>query len=401
MFGFRQMPATRENAFSNRKADHPPITGINMFFINRIESMRFPDRGLALLAALLVATASACFGEQKPPNIIFIIGDGMGIGAITAARCMGPGEYGGLTLDTMPVTGFVKTHSENALVTDSAASGTALATGHKTQNGRLSTDAQGRRLLTIAELASETGKSTGIITTDLLTGATPAAFFSHCDSRAEQESIALQLPATPVTVAMGGGKEYFLPAVEGRGGRKDAEDVVAMAKSKGFEVCFDSASLAAVKPRRLLGLFTFDAAGPTLEAMLASTLAVVSANPRGFFIMAESCLPDKGGHANNLDTSFRGVSALDDALRCALVFAKKDGNTLVVVTADHETGGLAVQSQDDKNPKLKPGWLSGDHTGNMVPVYAFGPGAEFFSGTHDNTELPKIMAGLWGKKLGD
>lgn len=152
---------------------------------------------------------------------------------------------------------------------------------------------------------------------------------------------------------------------------------------------------------RLLGLFTFNANGPTLKAMLDATLSKVSTNPRGFFIMAESCLPDKGGHANDIATSFQGVKALEDALLSALEFAKQDGHTLVVVTADHETGGLAVQNRGDQAPQLTPGWLCKDHTGNMVAVYAFGPEAEKFSGTHDNTDLPKIMAELWGKKLGE
>jgi len=357
-------------------------------------------RGFAWLATLVIATSSAGHAGESPKNIIFIIGDGMGIGAITAARCIGPGENGGLTLDGMPVTGLVKTHSESALVTDSAASGTALATGHKTLNGRIATDSQGRPLESLAELAGKMGKSSGIITTDLLTGATPAVFFSHAEGRSLQDDIALQLPSSPVTVAMGGGKENFIPPAAGKGGRKDGADVVAMARGKGFDVCFDSASMRGSKSDRLLGLFSFSADGPTLEAMLRSTLSIVSKNPKGFFVMAESCLPDKGGHGNDIATSFEGVKALDDALRSALEFAKNDGRTLVVVTADHETGGLAVLDRDAMNPKLKPGWLCGHHTGNMVPVYAFGPASEKFSGTHDNTDLPKIMAELWGKKLG-
>ena len=353
-----------------------------------MKDKRILVRRLLVLIVLLVVTCSGYAAESHPKNIILIIGDGMGIGAITAARCADPGESGTLTLDAMPVTGFAKTHPEKVLVTDSAAAGTALATGHKTENGRIAVDANGKDLRTILELANDLEKSTAVITTDSLTGATPAAFCAHVPSRDMQDAIAEQLIASKITVAMGSGRELLVPRL------------TAQAKQNGFDLALDAKAMEASHGQRLLGLFSFDTDGPTLAAMLEKTTSVLSADPDGFFMMAESCLPDKGGHGNNLAIVLKGVADLEDALRSALAFAAKSNDTLVVVTADHDTGGLAVLDRNGDTPLLTPGWVGGGHTGNMVAVYASGPGAERFSGTHDNTDIPKIFAALWGKTLG-
>lgn len=345
-------------------------------------------RRLLVLIVLLAVACSGFAAESLPKNVILIIGDGMGVGAITAARCAGPGENGALTLDTMPVTGLVKTHPEKVLVTDSAAAGTALATGHKTENGRIAVDAEGKSLPTILELAVDLGKSTAVITTDGVASATPAVFYAHVPSRGMTDVIAEQLVASKITVAMGSGRGLFLPRL------------AAQIAQNGFDVALDANTMEASQGKRLLGLFSFDASGPTLAAMLNKAVSVLSADPDGFFMMAESCLPDKGGHSNNLQTVLKGVADLEAALRSALEFAKKDGQTLVLVTSDHDTGGLAVLDRGEKDPLLTPGWVGTGHTGNMVPIYAFGPGAERFCGTHDNTEIPKIVAALWGRTLG-
>lgn len=360
-------------------------------------AIRSSARRLTLAFLLLLFSVVDIEARPRVRNIIFIIGDGMGIGAVTAARCSGPGANGQLVLDTMPVTGLVKTHSAGRLVTDSAASGTALATGCKTDNGSISVDPGGRVLPTILELAGEMGKSSGVITTDTVTSATPAVFYAHVDSRAREEDIALQLVESRIDVAMGSGRRYF---AAGPDGRKDGLDVLARARRNGFDVLLDAPALAAGGGKRLLGLFSFDDAGPRLESMLEKTLGALARNRRGFFVMAESCLPDKGGHKNDIALSLRGVNELENALRCALRFAARDRHTLVVVTADHDTGGLAVQNGDERNPRFTPAWVDGHHTGNMVAVYAYGPGAEKFTGTHDNTDIPRIIASLWGRTLG-
>lgn len=354
-----------------------------------------------LVLVLFAISISGCQSAVRPKNIIFIIGDGMGIGAITSARCADCGSDGSLVLDSMPITGLVKTHSENSIVTDSAASGTALATGHKTNNGYISVDSKGKKLSTILELADSMGKSTGVLTNDLVTSATPAVFYAHVAGRDEQDDIAAQLVSSHITLAMGGGKRYFVPAGSSAEGRKDGRNLTKEAEGRGFDVVSDKQSMVASRSKRLMGLFSFDEHGPTVEEMLTKSISVLSANPKGFFVMAESCHPDKGGHANNYALNLEGVNDLEAALRSALAFARKNGETLVVVTADHETGGLAALNADGSGRKFKPGWLISNHTGNMVAVYAYGVGAERFCGTHDNTELPKIFAALWQKRLAD
>lgn len=342
---------------------------------------------------MLIVAVSAYGVEARPKNVILIIGDGMGIGAITAARCAGPGEDGKLILDTMPVTGLLKTHSTE-LVTDSAASATALATGCKTENARIAVDLKGKSLPTILELARALGKSTGVVTNDGVTGATPASFYAHSDSRYKEEEIAAQLVVSSIAVAMGSGKEHFTS-------RGDGRDLSAEAKRGGFDVIYDAKAMQASQSKRLLGLFSFGESGPTVEAMLNKAVSVLSKNPKGFFLIAESCWPDHRGHANDAAGVVQGVKDLDDALRSAMNFARKDGNTLVVVTSDHDTGGMAVRNRNADNPGFTAAWTGGSHTGNMVALYAFGPGAGKFAGTHDNTEVAKILAGLWGKKLGE
>ena len=355
-------------------------------------------RRLALIFVVFALAASSCLAASVPKNIILLIGDGMGVGAITAARCAGPGPNGRLLMDGMPVTGFALTHPVDALVTDSAASGTALATGVKTKNGMIGQDPKGAPLLSILEAARDMGKSTGVVTTDAIVGATPAAFYAHVENRKQGDDIAAQVLPARMNIAFGGGRSRFIPKTDSQDGRKDGRDLLDEARKRGYDVVTTPEELRKAAGDRILGLFD-DSSNPALDELTAKTLSVLNRNPKGFFVMVESSWPDGGGHANNAELVVKGVRALDAALGKALELAKSDGQTLVVVTADHDTGGLAIQDSDDKNPGFKPQWTGGGHTGNMVAVYAFGPGSERFAGTLDNTEIPKIFAELWGVKL--
>lgn len=359
-------------------------------------------RRLALIV-LLVVVATSCYAAAKPDNIILLIGDGMGIGPVSAARCAGPGRDGRLAMDTMPYTGLALTYAANALVTDSAAAATALATGVKTTNGTISLDPEGKRLKTILEVANELGKSTGIISTKFITDATPACFVAHIDSRGRNVDIAEQIVASKVNVVLGGGRQYFLPKDAG-GKREDNRNLLDEAKNRGFDVIDSAEEMAESTSNRLIGLFapnimTSERPEPTIEEMTSKAISILARNARGFFVMSEGGKIDSMGHGNDAEGMVRELLMFDDAVRAALEFAKKDGRTLVVVTADHDTGGLAVREPDKDHPAFTPGWVCTGHTANMVPIYAFGPGAERFTGTHDNTELPKIMADLWGQKL--
>jgi alkaline phosphatase len=364
---------------------------------------KLSERRLLLMMLVLIVLASACMADGTPRNIILLIGDGMGIGHITAARCEGPGPNGRLAMDTMPITGLVLTHPANALVTDSAAAGTALATGVKTNNGIISMAPDGKRLKTILELAEEKGKSTGIISTKSITDATPAVFVAHVINRSQKEDIAIQMISSRVNVILGGGKKYFLPQSEG-GSRADGRNLLDEAKKRGYDVFDTTDAMKQSTSKLIIGLFAQDSmlnqpSEPTIAEMTAKAISALAKNGKGFFLMSEGAKIDTESHGNNAVGMTKETLWFDDAVHTALDFAKKDKSTLVIVTADHETGGLAVLDPDSDAPKFKAGWVSKGHSANMVPVYAFGPSADRFSGTHDNTDIPKTFAGLWGQKL--
>ncbi len=358
-------------------------------------------RRLALVIAVLVLLASSCAAVEAPKNVILLIGDGMGIGAVTAGRVAS--KDGKLALDSMPYTGFVKTSSASKLVTDSAAAGTALATGHKTNNGVISQTPDGKRLTSILEVARSMGKLTGIISTKHIVDATPAVFVAHADNRAKGEEIAVQMINSRANLILGGGKRYFLPESDG-GSRKDDRNLLKEAKKLGYDVCLSAEDMAKSKSDRMLGLFAdyvmaSERPEPTIAEMTEKAIGTLSKGRNGFFLMSEGGKIDVYGHGNNAEGIAKEMLDFDEAIGKALEFARKDGRTLVVVTADHETGGAAVLEPSKDNPKLTMGWVTKGHAANMVPVYAFGPGAENFTGTLDNTEIPKRIAALWKQRL--
>lgn len=363
---------------------------------------RFVWRRLAI-ALVLCVLASSCAAGGVPKSVVLLIGDGMGVGHVTAARCAAHGPDGRLAMDMMPVTGLLLTHAANTLVTDSAAAGTALAAGVKTNNGMISMTPDGVRLRSILDVGRDIGKSTGIISTKAITDATPAVYVSNVTNRGMQEDIAAQMVARRVNVIMGGGRNLFVPKSAG-GGRSDERNLLDDARKRGYDVIDTAEAMNSTTADRVIGLFTpgnltSDRPEPTIAEMTTKAISILSANPKGFFLMSEGGKIDSGGHANDDKTVVKETLMFDDAVRAAVDFAKADGNTLVVVTADHDTGGMAVLSANAENPTHRAGWVTGGHTGNMVPVYAYGPGAERFSGTYDNTRIPQLIAELWKQKL--
>lgn len=322
----------------------------------------------------------------------------MGIGAVTAARCAAPRQR--LIVDSMPITGFSITHPSGNVVTDSAAGATALSTGTKTTNGRIATNPQDKRLTTILELAEKNGKSTGLISTKFITDATPAAFCTHAASRKQLTEIAEQMMQSGTDVILGGGKKYFIPTSEEGGAREDGKNLLSEAQKKGYDI-FDTADgLKNSKSQKMIGLFALDSLTtqepePTLAEMTSAAISKLGNNGKGFFLMCEGGQIDSYAHGNNLDGVIKQTLLFNDAISIALKYAQSHKDTLVVVTADHETGGLGVQDPGSDGAKVGAGWVGNGHTGNMVPIYAFGPGAELFSGTHQNIEIPKTFAKLW------
>ena len=337
--------------------------------------------------------------ESNPQvrNIILFIGDGMGIGQITLARLALVGADGQLNIDRFPYTGFLKTHSANDIVTDSAAAGTALATGQKTNNGMIGVSSTGQSIKTVLELAEELGKATGLITTVSIVHATPAAFGSHQASRSAYPEIANQIIDKNIEVLLGGGRIFFIPATESGSKRKDTRDLLQEARGNGYSVISTESQLSHETSKRILGIFADDAfignaQEPSLANMVSKAIERLARNKQGFFLMAEGGQIDWKAHANQPDGVIQEMRDFDAAVGRALEFAQSRKDTLVIVTADHETGGLSVLT--DKENRFRSGWNTTGHTGNMVAVFAYGPSAERFIGVLDNTDIGKIISAI-------
>lgn len=338
---------------------------------------------------------------DRAKNVILLIGDGMGIAQITAARIRAVGPGGMLNMDRMPVTGFVRTHSADQLITDSAAGATAYATGHKTNNGMISVAPDSTPLPTILEYLRDKGKATGLVATSTITHATPAGFAAHVPSRRDEATIAEHLLKNRVQVLLGGGKMFFLPGTSEGSKRPDERNLIQEAQKAGYQYVETREALLSATGPYLLGLFqmgglTTNPPEPMLHEMAQKALEILSKDPDGFFAMIEGSQIDWACHANDPNYEFRQLLLFDMAVGIALEFARKDGHTLVIVTADHETGGLAVNGGSLNGQSLQIAWTTKHHTGTNVPLFAYGPNAERFTGVHDNTEIPRLIAAILG-----
>ena len=349
-------------------------------------------------------------GEQYPviggssvKNVIFCIGDGMGSGQISIARLSTCGADGRLYMEKMPVAGVVMTHSADKTITDSAAAGTALACGFKTSNGTIGMGPSGECFETILEAAKSNGKATGLVVTSTISHATPAAFASHVTSRGVEAEIAGQLLGNKVNVLLGGGKKFFAPNGSGGSARKDGRDLIAEAKSAGYSFVESREELEKADSKYLLGLFemgglTTEEPEPTLAEMTAKAIKILNSDGDGFFLMVEGSQIDWACHENDAEYAIRQTLLFDMAVKAAIDFAVKDGQTLVIVTADHETGGLTITGGNLGGGKININWSAKGHSNMPVPLFAYGPGAEKFNGVFDNTDVPKKIANVFGIK---
>jgi alkaline phosphatase len=357
-------------------------------------------------------TATAAYPQtaaKRIENVIFCIGDGMGLGQVALARVKTAGLDGKLCLERLPVTGLVRTHSANSAVTDSAAAGTALACGVKTKNAMIGMAPGGQGYCTILEAARDKGMGTGLVVTSAITHATPACFASHVKSRKAEDKIAEQLIANRVNVLFGGGRKFFLPKSAPKSGRKDSLDLLAAAKEAGYEYLETAAGLPSLHGPYALGLFqlsglTTTPPEPNLAVLTRKAIQLLGpARPQsapgkaGFFLMVEGSQIDWECHANKAAGTIRQTLLFDQAVQVAVDFAVKNGRTLVIVTADHETGGLTLiggGNEDKPDAQLSVRWSTKGHSGTPVAIYAMGPGAAQFAGVQDNTEIPKKIAQL-------
>lgn len=332
------------------------------------------------------------FKAEKPKNIIFLIGDGMGVSQVFAGLV---GNQGKLFIENCRHIGFSKTQSSDNFITDSAAGGTALSTGVRTYNGAIGVNPDTIPVKTILEEAEENGLATGLVSTSAITHATPASFIAHQKKRSMYEEIAADFLKTDIDVFIGGGLAHFI-------GRKDKRNLLNELKEKGYTVENDLAKIQKVKSGKLAGLTAqvhngrIEERGDMLPIATKTAINILDKNSNGdgFFVMIEGSQIDWGGHANSSIYIVEDMLDFDRAIGEAIKFAAKDGETLVVVTADHETGGMAITGGGFDSGNVKAAYPTKSHTAVMVPIFSYGPGAEEFMGIMDNTEVYTKMKKL-------
>jgi alkaline phosphatase len=337
--------------------------------------------------------AGGAAAEPRVRGVVLVIGDGFGLGGIAAASTLVHGVAGGFAVESFPVVGLVRTASAIDLVTDSAAAATAMATGVRTRRGVVGQRPDGTRLRSLFEAARAAGLATGAVTTSGLMDATPAGFTAHADSRERVAEILVQ--------QLGSGAEVLVGAHWGL--LEDPQVRVALdaLRSRGVAVV-DSEDALAEAAGPVVALFgPRDGAprsgGPALEVSARAALRILSADDDGFVLLVESEESDRTSHNNETERLAAAASELDAAVRVVRDFAAAHPDTLVIVTADHETGGPAVVGGTTDRPgEAEIQWLSEHHTGTWVALFAIGPGAERFAGVLDNSEIGPRLAALLG-----
>ena len=446
------------------------------------------------------AAADSVAATSGPKNVILFISDGGGPASFTMARdyLRDQKRQSALALDSLLV-GAVRTYSSDSRITDSAASGTAMSAGVKTYNGAIAVDTLQRPVATVLEAAEARGMATGLVATSRITHATPASFAAHVPSRGMEDEIAVQMLEGGIDAIFGGGRRHFTADSSLGGGRPDSLDLFAQAEAAGYHVALDREGFGALQAPAL-ALFTPDHMAyeidrdstqePSLAEMTTKAINLLSGDEDGFFLMVEGSRIDHAGHANDAAAHLHDVLAYDQAIAAALDFARRDGETLVVSTSDHETGGLSLGRNVDGvsvytwEPRVLAGvhashgamigemmaangtahtdtaaaqadsagaalgsafteamhslagvddlseeeatslqaaladgallnallseivsrravigWATNGHTAVDVNLYAFGPGAERFTGNQDNTLVGKKIADLLGFDL--
>ena len=329
---------------------------------------------------------------KSPKNVILLIGDGMGLAHIYAAMTANGGS---LFLQNFIHCGFSKTYSSSDYVTDSGAGGTALACGVKTYNGAIGVDANKVPARNIREMAEAKGLKTGLVSTSAINHATPASFMAHQASRSNYDEIAAEFLNSNIDVFIGGGVKFFEK-------RKDGRNLSQELRGKGYQVLYKMEDITKVKSGRLAGLTAEEhndpmpGRGEMLVPATETAINLLSQGKKGFFLMVEGSQIDFLAHNNHAPGVILETLDFDRTIGAALAFAAKDKQTLVIVTADHETGGMTLNEGNNKTGDILAKFSSPEHTGICVPVFAYGPGADQFGGFMENTDVAKKMMTLLG-----
>lgn len=343
-------------------------------------------------------TAAAPATKTKAKNVILMVGDGMGLGQLTAGMISNGNKT---NFDKFTAIGLHKNSAFNDLITDSAAGATAFACGVKTYNGAIGVNSDTVAVKTILEEAEEMGMKTGLVATSTIVHATPASFIAHDPKRKNYEAIALDFMDVDIDFFVGGGSKYFNQ-------RSDEKDLYAQLRTRGYQLeDYFSAELEdiTIDPNKKFAYLTaIDSPLPQAQGrnylMEATQKAIehLSHNsPNGFFLMVEGSQIDWGGHANKADYIISEMIEFDNVVGYVADWTKKDQNTLLVVTADHETGGFAIQKGSTQD-SLVTAFTSDYHTGVMIPVFAMGPFSEQFIGIYENTKIYNKMRKAYGWK---
>lgn len=334
---------------------------------------------------------------KKAKNVIIIIGDGMGTAQVYASIVAQKGNSNFLRF---PFSGFSRTYSHNRYTTDSGAGGTAITCGRKTDNYHISMLPDGTPIPSFLSLLHDMGLATGFVVTSSVLDATPASTYAHVPYRKMYDTISLQMAQCNYDVMIGGGVHNFRPE-----NRKDGLNPIDTLLKKGYEIAYSLEDMKKSKAKKLVTFFCENYYGPIApgrDPILAEgtkkALEIVSKNPNGFALMIEGSQIDWACHNNDADYMRAELADFETMLRIVLDFAEKDGNTLVVVTADHETGGLVLTSGDIDKGKNECKYTTDGHSGVMVPVFSFGPGAEKFSGVQNNIDLLPKVFNIMGRK---
>ncbi len=343
-----------------------------------------------LVVTLFVLLLSVVHAAPRPKNVIFLIGDGMGLAQVYAAMV---NNGNSLELERARYVGFSKTYSYDAFVTDSAAGGSALSTGVKTNNSMLGMSPDTVSVETILEQASRNGLASGMVVSCALTHATPASYIAHQINRNMNEEIAADYLETDIDVFIGGGRKYFE-------NRSDGRNLINELVDKDYKIAYTLDEVMQTKSGKLAG-FLYESHPPRVpergdflpDATMAA-IDILKENEKGFFMMVEGSQIDWGGHANDIDFTIQEMLDFDKTIGRVLDFAEKDKKTLVIITADHETGGLSFVGGNMEKNEVKDAWSTGGHTGIPVPVFSFGPGAKEFMGFMENSDFKDKIAKL-------
>ena len=382
---------------------------------------------LISLAMVALLSVTSCSNEPQVKNVIYLIGDGMGFGAVSSLLLSEDAQTG---FEQAPVIGLSETCSADNYVTDSAAGGTALATGTRTNNGYVGADPEGNQLTSVLRKAQTYGMKTGIVVNTTLTEATPGSFYAGVTSRKMVYDIAKQFTESEVDVAIGGGLDHFF-------NRPDSVDLTATLIEKGYDVYLNWETVLNTESGKFVGILPlYDlhrreknngtaSAAEGQEVCLAAQMAAINEdvnaehlseptvylekatvkalevlsrdNKDGFFLMIESAIIDGYGHNNDGEGMVVEMKEFNRTLRQMIEYVNQHPETLLVVTADHETGGTGVyyngHTPGNEGP-LRLKFSTSGHTGTVVPIFAYGAGAENFAGVMKNTDIPKKIDAL-------